>query len=337
MRNNLIVNRNCKVYVLCPANIATGGPELLHQLVYCLRKNLFLDAYMVYMNTELNSIPIHKEYINYNNPYINSSEIEDDSNNILITPEVNHYITFCKTFKKNQKVLWWLSVDNYYNSFHGLKKKINKFLVKRGFSNHNFFDKSLISFDLHLVQSFYAKKHLESKGIFNIEYLSDFLNSKFLKNEIDLNKKENIIAYNPKKGFKFTSRLIKKSDKKFKFIPIENMTRDEVISLLKKAKVYIDFGFHPGKDRIPREAAILKCCIITGKRGSSNYFEDVSIFDEYKFKDSLSSIPNILNKIEECISNYDKKIIDFESYIKKIENEENLFNADLKKVFKIEL
>jgi len=63
------------------------------------------------------------------------------------------------------------------------------------------------------------------------------------------------------------------------------MPREEVIKLLQKAKVYIDFDYHPRKDRLPREAAILGCCVITRKRGSAKFFEDVPIPDEYKFED----------------------------------------------------
>lgn len=330
---NLNINKNSKVYVLCPANIATGGPELLHQLVYNLRNNLKIEAFMVYMDSR-NDNPVHKEYEFYNNVY--TDKIDDITDNIIITPEVNEYIKFVKSFDKIQKVLWWLSVDNYYNSFKGLKKKINKFCIKRNFSNHNFFDKTLKNFNSHFVQSFYAEEHLRNKGISNIIYLSDFLNHNFLQNEVDFLKKKNIVAYNPKKGFEFTKLLIKFSNKNLDFVPIENMTRQEVIDLLKKSKVYIDFGFHPGKDRIPREAAILKCCVITGKRGSANNNQDILIPDEYKFSDEKKNINDILVKIEECINEYEIKILDFVSYIEKIKREEDLFKKNVREIFQIE-
>ena len=34
--DKLKIKNNTKFYVACPANIATGGPELLHQLVHKL-------------------------------------------------------------------------------------------------------------------------------------------------------------------------------------------------------------------------------------------------------------------------------------------------------------
>jgi len=41
---------NTKIFLACPAHIAIGGPELLHQLAYHLRKDLSIDAYMYYYN-----------------------------------------------------------------------------------------------------------------------------------------------------------------------------------------------------------------------------------------------------------------------------------------------
>ncbi|MGC8677909.1 MAG: hypothetical protein ACP5UF_06830 [Hydrogenobaculum sp.] len=90
------------------------------------------------------------------------------------------------------------------------------------------------------------------------------------------------------------------------------MTRDQVIETLQKAKVYIDFGNHPGKDRIPREAAILGCCVITGKRGSATFFEDVPIPEEYKFEERYQ---------------------DFNYYRQVIRNEPTKFLENLKKIF----
>jgi hypothetical protein len=111
------------------------------------------------------------------------------------------------------------------------------------------------------------------------------------------------------------------------------MKRNEIIDLLKKAKVYIDFGNHPGKDRIPREAAVLGCCVIVGKRGSAKYYEDVPIPEEYKFDVRKCNIDSIISKIFYCFNNYEYLINDFEYYRKCIHSEPNNFLNDLKKIF----
>ena len=91
------------------------------------------------------------------------------------------------------------------------------------------------------------------------------------------------MLYNPKKGIEFTRQLIEAAPD-LNWVPLENMSNEEVRGKLKTSKVYIDFGDHPGKDRFPREAAISGCCVITGKRGSAAY-DDVPIpedFDGYR-------------------------------------------------------
>ena len=185
-----------------------------------------------------------------------------------------------------------------------------------------------------MVQSHYAMHFLVKNEISKdrIYFLSDYLNEKFLKNKVDLSKKEDIVAYNPKKGFSFTKKIIS-SAKDIKFVPLIDMSREEVIETLKKAKVYIDFGNHPGKDRLPREAAILGCCVITGRRGSAAFFEDVPIPEEYKIEDKEENIPKIIDKIKECLENFEAKYKDFEYYRQIIKYEPRKFLEDLKKIF----
>ena len=150
---------------------------------------------------------------------------------------------------------------------------------------------------------------------------------------IKLSQKQDIVVYNPKKGSLFTKKIIDAAPN-IKFVPIIHMTRDEVIKTLQKAKVYIDFGNHPGKDRLPREATILGCCVITGKRGSARYYEDVPILETYKFEDKVENIPMIIEKIKDCFENFEKRHGDFDKYRKVIKEEHSRFVSDLKQVFK---
>ncbi|ADY73992.1 hypothetical protein Dester_1361 [Desulfurobacterium thermolithotrophum DSM 11699] len=347
---------NTKVYVVAPANTATGGPELLQQLVYHLRNNLNIDAYIYYVPSDLPD-PVHPEYKQYNNPYVR--KIEDEKENLLIVPEVIGGIRVLSRYSEIRKVIWWLSVDNFYISailkskraffFRRVVNKISKLILNKTLFDINeltlkkITHMNLFKFDqvrqvdFHLAQSYYAIHHLESNGIpkNKIFYLSDYLNENFLKIQTDLLKKENIVVYNPKKGFSFTKKIIKNAPG-IRFVPLVNMTRQQVIETLQKAKVYIDFGNHPGKDRIPREAAILGCCVITGKRGSAKYFEDVPISEEYKFYDKEENIPKIINKIKDCFENFEERYKDFNYYREVIKNELQKFLEDLKSIFRRE-
>ncbi|MDK2922249.1 MAG: hypothetical protein PWR24_1806 [Desulfonauticus sp.] len=342
-----------KIYVVAPAASSTGGPELLHQLVYHLINDLDIEAYIYYI-PPTHPDPVHPAYKNYRVPFVR--QIEDKERNILIVPEVHTGVSLLKYFKNIRKVLWWLSVDNFYLSYI-FRSKLNFFTqrlinyIYKKFRGKNLFDLVEIALenekfkklqlpiyikkaDYHLVQSFYALNFIKSKGITQnkIYYLSDYLNESFLETKTDLSEKENIVVYNPKKGFVFTEKIIKAA-KEIKFVPIINMSREEVIKTLQKSKVYIDFGNHPGKDRMPREAAILGCCVITGKRGSAAFFEDVPIPDEYKFEDKEENIPRIIEKIKDCFENFEERYKDFDYYREIIKNEPKKFEEDLKKIF----
>lgn len=339
------INKIDKIYIACPAAVATGGPELLQQLCFCLREKLKINSFIYYYGNQKDLInPIHESYKIYDNPYV--SAIEDKETNILIVPEVVNAQTILSNYSKITKICWWLSVDNFYYSFRFVKfiRKIKEKLSIKTINHFNgwYFVRLLrnspafVFSNFHMVQSVYAKNHLLSLGIDNnrIFYLSDYLNYDFLKTKVDLAKKNNFVAYNPKKGLSFTSKLIK-SNPDITFIPLVNMNRGEVLENLSKAKVYIDFGNHPGKDRIPREAAILYCCVITNKQGSANFFEDVSIPEEYKFDDNnIENFSNIGEKIRECFRDYDKKINDFHCYREKIKKEPMVFLDNLKEIFK---
>ncbi|MBP8959039.1 MAG: hypothetical protein KBG40_01250 [Bacteroidales bacterium] len=341
------------IYIVAPANKATGGPELLHQLAYHLRVNLKINTYMYYIPDNYSS-PMHFEYQQYNNPFVR--EIENKEKNILIVPEIANAISILKKYSNIRKCIWWLSIDNFYISqildnrmnffLYRIINKIWKILFNKQLIDVNniiykkFDFKSMklpteiINASIHLVQSFYALNNIVDKGIpkNKIFFLSDYLNKQFLEVETDMSQKQNVVIYNPNKGYEFTKKIINQA-KDIKFVPILNMTRQQVIENLQKAKVYIDFGNHPGKDRIPREAAILGCCVITSKSGSAAFYEDVPIPEEYKFDDKEENISKIVNKIKECFENFDKRYKDFCYYREIIKQEPQKFIEDLNNIF----
>ena len=321
------INGVNRYYIVAPANFATGGPELLHQLAYKLRENGKSVA-MLYVPAGRPN-PVHENYMQYGIDFVR--EISDDEQSVLIVPETKTQLL--NNYKRIKKIVWWLSVDNYFLWRPGLKGRINRVVLNRLSSqNYLFFDNRLKSADFHLVQSEYAKCFLNEKGINNVGFLGDYLHESFLKAQTDLDLKQNLVAYNPKKGIKFTQNLIAQSPN-IKYVAIENMSREDVVKLLKQAKVYVDFGFHPGKDRIPREAAFLKCCVITNKRGSANFSKDVPISDEFKFEENSAELSSIAKKIEDCFINYTRNLAEFEAYRQEIMRQELVFDGQLRELF----
>ena len=138
--------------------------------------------------------------------------------------------------------------------------------------------------------------------------------------------------YNPRKGQDFTDQLIAAAPD-LHWAAIENMTPEQVQQLLAQAKVYIDFGTHPGKDRIPREAAISGCCVLTDRRGAAKFFKDVPIAERYKFADTAEEIPAILTRIRQVMRDYATAIQDFADYRAEIRQQRQQFEREVDSVF----
>lgn len=341
----MVKNKERIIYVYSPSNVITGGSELLHQLCNSLN-NKGYKACIVYYPNKNSKIPL--PYKHYNLSKIEN--VKDESQNVLILPEA--FIDLGFRFKQIKKVHWWLSVDNFFilsilfispliylrlwpvlflksmvtkvkYFFHILKTKRTICL-----SYSYILDSKIIN----LVQSKYAYEFLNMHNFKNIYFLSDYINKSFSASNIV--ERENVILFNPKKGIEFTKILIKKFPK-YKWIPIENMTYDQVNSLMSKSKLYVDFGNHPGKDRMPREAVLSGMCIAVGNQGSAAYFEDVSILDKYKFNELDFDFTRFENTIDSIFENFDAEYSNFLDYKKLIEDSESIFENEVNQFVKV--
>lgn len=314
-----------KVYILCPPNFFTGGPLGLHQLCKELNENR-VESFIYYPKSlfKNDSNPVHENYQHFNNPYVTT--IQDKPNNILIVPEI--FTEYFSRYKNVKKVIWWLSIDNYFVYYRDFNRSfIGK--IKNALSRGPIpLNKLKAKTYLHLAQSRYAMEFLKKTGLNNSIMLHDYIPNQFFKS-YDLESKENIILYNPKKGFEFTSQLIA-NNTNMKFIPLINLKPEEVIELLKRSKIYIDFGEHPGRDRFPREAAILGNVIITGKDGSANNHEDINIPSNYKHDKSKANISTIIGLINDIIDDYQKHLRRQEDYYKQVLKGEEIFKNEVK-------
>ncbi|MCT6868845.1 MAG: hypothetical protein M3Z80_02740 [Apibacter sp.] len=324
-----------KIFILCPANNSTGGPEALHQLSHKLRTKLNLDAKMYYIQKKSNIDPKPKVYNIYDTLEIDT--IEDHSDNIIIIPEsLTNYIY---KFYKSKKIIWWLSVDFYSicmkNRHRGLKFYLSKYIKGKKEDKEYYFEN--LPNVYHWAQSYRSYLFLlkNKVPVNKISFICDYVNPLFFKissKENSTEYKENIIIYNPKKNKKEIRKIINKSSQ-FKWIAIKNMTPMEVVETMNKAKIYVDFGYNPGRDKMLRESSVMNCIIISGKGGSSLYQKDLNIPEEYKFEFIKENYSKIISKIEQSIENYEKYIIDFVEYRKEVLEEETQFENLLKVIF----
>lgn len=320
---------------MCPGGLKTGGTELLHQLV-CEIDRLGGTVFLVYIGSNLSTPQAFKKYINNN--ICEERHIVDDDDNIVIIPET--YVEKMLDFKNIKRAIWWLSVDNYTRDcsffarkeIYGIKNALHYLFAGKMKDTYDIIKCA----DVHFCQSFYSITYLKNLDIEagKILYLSDYINDIYTENYVGIEKNErsNIVLYNPLKGKKYTQRLIKLSSE-LNWMPIQNMSDDSVRELLQRSKVYVDFGHHPGKDRFPREAAISGCCVITGKRGAANFFNDIPIPDRFKFDEKSVDANEIIRMIKLCLKEYETTIDEFEEYRNFIVKEKDEFIKSVNEYF----
>lgn len=280
------------IYIYTPQGFKTGGIELLHQLCHELNNHEDINAYIWYSDPNKAYIP--SVYAEYGNEF----RVTDlpPKGSVLIFPESWVRKANEPRYKDYQKVIYFMSV--YYYEANIPK---DQYMV---FPENTIF----------LSQSWYAYWYLQGKHIESI-YVTDYLNDEYMTADLRKPRKRQIL-YNPKKGLEVTKRIMAELPDE-KFVPIVNMTVAEIKSLMEESMLYIDFGNHPGKDRIPREAAMCGCCVITNREGSAAYYEDVSIPNEYRIDMTCeNSLDEAVRMIKYCLNHYDDYLLsaDFMEY-----------------------
>lgn len=273
--------------IVCPSEYSSGGPEALHQLAHQINIYEQHKAFICYYPFIDNGYK-NDNYSEYLAPSVSRREIDESW--VVVLPEV--YPQLASEFGGSFICLWWLSAD--YGPVTG--------------------DESIHLIDLHIAQSEYgAKRAISNFGVQPLA-VSDFINPIFCT-EFSC-QKEAVVAVNPTKG----SILIDQFEMDNPDIPLvrlESMTRLEVSKALEPCGIYIDFGAHPGKDRIPREAAMRKCVVFVKNSGAAIFDEDVPIGDFYKFNSVDEVSAKVKKVIEDGIYEHANKQRDYRHSIEK--------------------
>lgn len=306
-----------RYYCICPAQIESGGPELTHQMCSELL-SLGFEAYMYYIvenQLEPENVEACEKYKKYHTSHATDiREVEREDSIVLFNEGATAFIPHMKSCRK---VLWWMSVDNYKDC----TKETDLDIIRN-------------QIEFHLVQSYYAYDYVKNVvGVAEekIIYVSDYIGEKYMMKIDDAIPRMNMALYNPKKGLEKIVPLIEKTPW-LKWIPLIKLTEEDMIAYMHIAKIYVDFGNHPGKDRIPREAAICGCCVITNREGSAAYYEDVPIPDQYKFSNVPEQYDEAAALIQDICNNYEKHVGSFEAYRQFIAAERNKFTFDVNKM-----
>ncbi len=333
-----------KIYVAIPDNGTKGGVESLYQFASGCR-DIGYQSYVYYFRQTSKVYQIPESMSRKYNLH-KAEKVEDSAENVIIFPEMYTYPL--RKFHYIKKCIWFLSLNYYlesdpvYKAKESLRKrKLPKVLLPA----------AVIAMAAMTTSSFRRIRIHKEKipyYLYNCEYAHNFINSvcnypcftHYLCGPIDdiyfesLNiKKEKIVSYNPKKCTEYTNKVIELvSDARpdIMFIPIQAMTIEKVREVLMRSSVYMDLGKFPGPERIPREAVMMNCNIITSMLGSAgNNDIDVPIKSEYKFELTDINLEKIQNLIIDMIDNYELYVSFFDKYRQKVIEQKRRLHADI--------
>lgn len=330
----MIAKYKC-VLVACPGNAMTAGPEAIHQLVADLNR-IGQPASVVYFPFN-QQFETPKPYISYRAPV---TSYRDEVNDLFIFPEI--VTTFALKIKNAKAAIWWMSVNNFTCNRYGnpLRDRFRYFKnLMRGLRPWK--GMKALQHLQHFAQSYYALEFLSAHNIF-ARLLSDpipgYTTKNYINNLQDLlhtSPRQNIILYNPKKGQKVIA-LLKNAYPQWQFFGLEGFNREQLAKNFLKSKIYIDFGHHPGKDRLPREAGIHGCCVITGLLGSALNNIDVNIPPEFKLdQNSNSFVANFGCIVGNIFENFEICSARFSEYRDSIKKEQDIFDRQIVVIFNV--
>lgn len=330
------------LYVLAIRNNQSGGSESLHQFAATVKKNGRKVA-MYYPDSEEKTLP--PKFANYGIDV--AQKVDDIENNVMVVPETE--TKYLMGYKHIKKCIWWLSRDFYYGyaNLEGLVRSAERhnispflyfiyipvvFLKKKMTPGYFRFGRDKNSI-YHMYNCEYARLYLEEKGVRpeNTLYMCGPIRSEYF--EAACENKEAIVTYNPKKNYRFTKLVlsaVRERRPDIQLTAIEKMQPADIVALLGKCKVYIDFGQFPGPERIPREAVTRRCNIITSQYGSTRNEIDVPIPCKYKIKADKKNIPRIVDQIIELIDHYEEHVDEYDDYRKKVLNQIELLEQNTK-------
>lgn len=325
----MLLYPDSKVYILCAGGVRNDAAELCHRLCSRLVR-LGVNALLVYISVSDNfnpDEPVQPAYKYFRVPY--TYDVEDDSKNVVIVPET--MTSFLYSFKNIRRVIWWLSVDNFFRDT--ALKTVAQFDKILTAPMPKFFCFQKFDADIeHWTQSEYAKQFLKVNLVPDekIYPIGDYVSPTLVKlhDSVDFSKKKDTVVFNAASDAKFISKLASLAPKA-NWLAIQDSQAEDAPKLLAEAKIYVDFSDHVSKDMMPRRAAILGCVVITGKRGSASNNVDINIPAEFKFGETEDDMPKIAEKVTEILEDFQGAYDRQKDFLDKIFNEQEIFNRNV--------
>lgn len=312
--------------ILCPRKTETGGPEALHQLGAALLAAGQAAAMHYVPARASNSCP--PRYQHYGVPVVH--RLADDPDTVVVIPEIMTDRLW--RLHRAQRLVWWLSVDFYRHRPKKWTKRLKLFLRELLPSRRPYTFQPLPRLQ-HAHHGEYVRRFLVKQGIEQPLPLCEYLSPAFqlAEAEVPSGLRGNVCLYNPRKGLAFTQRIIEAcAGSGIEFLPLAGYDEPALRDLFSRSKLYIDFGEHPGRDRMPREAAACGCIVFTGQRGSAGNPVDVPLPPLYKLDDQQTeSLPLLRQRMLQVCQDYETHRAALAPYRAWIRGLPSMFAADV--------
>lgn len=317
--------------VLLSPPLVTGGPEAIHQLAQSI--NMFGgnakvayyggNSKLEFAGNVLRCVPnlsteFEEAFAHYQVPALHETTLTP--NTLLIFPEV--LSEFASGKFGARKAIWWLSVDN-------------ALLANPKLADTTYARTLLGASDvLHFYQSDYARSFLERNLVRRMHPLFDFTNRDYVAHAPDAksSNKPYDVALFPRKGGQRAAQFIA-SAPHIRYAKIEGMTRHQVREVLRESAVYIDFGDHPGKDRVPREAAASGAVVLLHRRGAAAHFADHPLDDFYLFDEEEIANGVLLAKVQGILLARETHVNNQWQYRQRVVMEQAEFESQIQSLF----
>ena len=287
------------IVAVCPAGVVTGGPEATHQLVAMVNEISPGSGYICYHPfDEDHDVP--DAYRAYETPSIRRDEIPEHA--LVVIPEI--WPEMIETFSQ-RCAFWWLSVDNFVNWGENTEA-MRKAAVQ-------------------LTQSEYARRYVTEKFGLAPLMLTDYINTSF---EPTAGLVKHLrVAVNPAKG-KESIEVFAQRYPEIDVIELKDMTREEVASELAASAIYIDFGHHPGRDRMPREAALSGVVVITTDTGAAANHVDMPINRWYK----VATMEEVGERVHAVLADLPRHVAAQAYYREMVHGQREVFRAEVRQL-----
>lgn len=319
-------NKINKIIIVAPIFV-TGGVEALCQLCVELNgcgfpakilwihdpaelKRQFVDNFSILAGQSFDYAPVAYKK-KYSIDYVKEKTVLNSST-LVIVPEI--WVPLLPLFGVAKKGIYWLSIDNFLSRYRHQHELIQKIVTCVNFSDAPWISKQILQWG---IKSFLVEAPI------SLEYFKN------ISQEIRMN---NQIVYNPIKGAAL-SQLFMSNYLNYEYVPLQNLDQKGVIAALDHAKIYIDFGHFPGKDRIPREALMRGCIIFIHNVGCATDYESFPIDNFFRFSTEDVSNGVLRDKIDYALAHYEELYAQQNVARDIIKNEYRNFQQQITKVF----